>query len=439
VPDLYATGLVPRQPYFAHEDGWYRVTIPGVPRVDEPAPSVHAPDSDHPDLGGAVGPSHVVDFVGSSFTVRDKVSGAVLQQMTQDQFWQQAGLTTGMLNDPRLVYDPLASRWYAVTAGPYDFLAVSAGPDPTHAWKGVTLTTAISGDLLARVGFDVNGVYICSYDVSLDSICFAIPKGDVAWSGSASPSLSRMATFAGLPFELVPAIDLDPRKAAGAPELLLTRMGGQNATALPFTLQVVRITWSAGSASASPVQTIATQLSYTTPADAVQPGSGSPSIKTREDHRFFDVFAFGGSIFAAQGTQIGTHVGVNWIELGAADGALAQQGTLCDPGADLLFPSVAVDGQGSLAIAFGRVSTSEAPSVYVAARLASDPPGTLRAPVLLERGSSPYSCSSNPVGWGTYSSMMRDPSDASVLWSYQQYGNSSASCAWSTVWNALSL
>src|SRR5450631_1607330 len=64
--------------------------------------------SDHPDLGGAVGPNHVVDFVGSSFTVHDKKTGAVVMQITQNQFWTNVGVSPETLLDPRLVYDPLA-------------------------------------------------------------------------------------------------------------------------------------------------------------------------------------------------------------------------------------------------------------------------------------------------------------------------------------------
>ena len=394
---------------------------------------------DHPDLGGAVGPNHVVDFVGSAFIVRDKHTGAVLLEMTQDAFWQAAGVTTATLNDPRIVFDPLAGRWYAVTAGPYDFLAVSTDDDPTHPFRAVTLSTAVSGDLLARVGFDRNGVYVCSYGGTMDSICFAIPKADAAWTGSGGPSLANMTTFAGLAYELVPAIDLDASKPADAPEMVLTRQGAQNATDLPLTLVLQRITWSGTTASISAPQTITTPLSYTTPADVPQPGSGAPLIKGRENHRFFDVFASGDSLYAAQGTQVGTHVGFNWVQVRASDGVLLQASAVSDGASDFLFPSVACDAAGNLAIAFARVSTTELPSVYVATRFSTDAPGTLRAPFLLQPGTAPYACSTNPVGWGTYTSTMRDPSDPMVLWTFQQYGGSAVACEWSTRWVAFSM
>jgi|SRR5215470_1723593 len=61
---------------------------------------------DHPDTAGAVGPNHVVDFVGSTFTVRDKTTGQVLEQMSQATFWTRAGLSPGALNDLALFTIP---------------------------------------------------------------------------------------------------------------------------------------------------------------------------------------------------------------------------------------------------------------------------------------------------------------------------------------------
>ncbi|MDB6100277.1 MAG: hypothetical protein JWO52_276 [Gammaproteobacteria bacterium] len=405
--------------------------------------------SDHPDLGGAVGPSHVVDFVGASFTVHDKSTGAILRQLTQTQFWTNAGVSPGTLLDPRLVYDPLAGRWYGVNAGPYAFLAVSAGSDPTGAWQGVTLSTAVSGDLLVKVAFDANGVYVCHYGGNTNAVCYAIPKVDLLWGAQlAAPTLARMATFTNLAFELVPAIDLDPGKPVTAAEALLTRQGSQNATNLPMVLILNEITWSGGgcltlnascTASMSGAQTIGTHFTYTTPGNATQPGS-APPIRGVENHRFMDVFASGGSVFAAQGSEIGGRVGFNWFEVRVSDGTLVQQGQLADPDYDVLFPTLAADANGNIGIGFTKISATEFPSVYLSGRLAGDPLNTLMTPVLATSGSAGYSCPpTSPVGWGTYSSTMQDPSNPLTLWTYQEYANSATACHWSTRWVAFSL
>src|SRR5579862_9229486 len=68
---------------------------------------------DHPDASGAVGPNHVVDFVGSGFVVHDKTTGAVLQSLTAAKFWINAGMKPGRIDDPTMAYDPFTKRWYA--------------------------------------------------------------------------------------------------------------------------------------------------------------------------------------------------------------------------------------------------------------------------------------------------------------------------------------
>ncbi len=405
--------------------------------------------ADHPDLGGAVGPEHVVDFVGPSFTVRDKHTGATILTMSQSQFWSDAGVHPGRLLDPRIVYDPLAGRWYAVNAGPHAFLAISAGSDPTGKWMALPITGDVTGDLLVKIAFDVTGVYTCFYGGNLNSNCYAIPKVDLLWGKAlAAPSLERMASFANLDFELVPALDLDPDKPVTASEALLTRQGGQKGDHLPMVLILQKINWSGdgcripdGSCVAriSAPQRILTRLSYTMPGAAVQP-AGAQSIRGAENHRFFDVVAFEGSLFAAHGSEVGRRVGFEWFELRIEDGAVRQQAEFSDPDADLIFPSVAVDAKGNLGIGYTKTSATEYPSIYLTGRLRDDPLDSLRRPVLAVAGTSSYRCAlSDPVGWGTYSSTMLDPAQPLVLWTYQEYANSSDNCHWSTRWVSFSL
>src|ERR1700737_2984443 len=66
-----------------------------------------------PDSDGAVGPSQFVELVNGVYRVYDK-SGAVLQQLSLDQFWSSAGATPQAFStDPRVLYDPESQRWFA--------------------------------------------------------------------------------------------------------------------------------------------------------------------------------------------------------------------------------------------------------------------------------------------------------------------------------------
>jgi len=395
---------------------------------------------DHPDVSGAVGPSHVVDFVGAYFIVRDKATGGVLQQKTQTQFWSGLGVAPGTLNDPRIVYDPLSQRWFAVNAGPYIFLAVSSDSNPLNPWQGVVVSTLIQGDLLPRVGVDVNGVYVCGYGVvntTSTANCFVIPKADALWSGAGKISLARMKTFTNLPYELFPATDFNPNKAPTDPEIFLTREGGQNVSGpVPFVLLMNQVTWTGAVPQMGATVTIPTAMMYDTPGSAVQPST--PPIKAVEDHRLFNVFGTGSSVYAATGSKINGRIGIVWFEVNAS-GAIVQQGTIASPDFDALFPTIAADANGNVAIGFTKVSSTEFASVYVAARLAGDPAGTLRAPAVLSPGNASYRCSTDPVGWGTYSSTVVDPSNPLALWTYQEYAHGSTACQWTTRWVEFSL
>ena len=412
---------------------------------------------DHPDAAGAVGPDTIVDFTGAAFVVRNKTTGQPIEQMSQTQFWTRAGTTPTTINDPRIIFDPLTSRWFAVESAPYDALAVSADANPTHAWKAVTLTTSLAGDLLERIGVDANGVYICSYGRTgqAEAVCFAIPKPDLLWSDTGAPSLAHLATFPALPFETFPATDLNPTKDATAPEVFLTRQGGQNETNIPLVILMEKLTWSGTTARMGATQRIGTTLSYSTPGIAGQPGSGSPGIKAREDHRILDLVESDGGIYGAVGTEINHRVGADWFEIRVSDGAIVQQSTIADATRDVLFPTVAADTRGNIAFGFTGTSATEYPSVYVAARTPTDPPGTLGAPVLAAAGTAPYICyslwgstglgnllkagSTNPIGWGTYSTTVTDPANPTVLWTFQQYGDSPHNCQWTTRWTSFTI
>ncbi len=98
-----------------------------------------------PDAAGAVGPRHTAVLDDRAFVVHDKVTGKVLRNETQHEFWLKvlpAKTFSLNANDPRLLYDPITQRWFAWVQGldPQNgYLAVSATSDPTGTWRGVKM------------------------------------------------------------------------------------------------------------------------------------------------------------------------------------------------------------------------------------------------------------------------------------------------------------
>lgn len=394
---------------------------------------------------GASG-SQVVETTGQNVMVYSYF-GNILQSTSVAKFISTATGSVGTINDPRIIYDPFISRWLFVCSCSQNYLVVSAGSDATGTWKGVPLSSD-SGDLLMRVGFDTNGVYVGEVDAStLTQKLFALPNVDVTWSGAGSVSLAHEAIASGMPFDQIPTVDLNANKSATAPEYFVTRSGPmQNGSNVSLSLIVSSVTWSGLPSSpvanfSSTPTTISTQFLYNTPIDIAQPAT--PDISGGEDHRLFAAYAYAGThIYAVvasgpctsncgpQGAD--SHDLIFFFDVSIPALTLNQGVKISSTGDDLIFPSLAVDSQGDVAIAATGVSTVQAPSIYEWHHLADDSLGAMHGPNLLRLGNHSYSCKANPVGWGTYSATVQDPSNGMNFWTVQEYGNSAAPCNWVT-------
>ncbi len=407
---------------------------------------------DCPDNVGAVGPGHVMDFTNAHVVIHDKLTGNFVRRMTQTGFWKAANVKFDLpvLNDPRLLYDPLSGRWFGVIAerkkGSVGYLAVSESSDPTRGWKGVVLPMAPT-DPGMKLGVDRNGLYIAYSVLTGDTHTMmsvhAIPKADAVAEGG--PNLAHLQTFASLEIDGFPATDLDPEKPADAPEVLLSREFGNSYS----KLHLYKITWAGNTASISKLQTIPLRKTYHSPNGASrknlasQPAPGH-RLRADEARRTTCVYAHKGSLFACNGAKraIDARPGVFWCEVRASDGALLQEGFVDDPDCDYLIPTLAVDANGNVGLGCTRTSEKEFPSAVVLMRAASDPRETMRQPVLAVRGTTSFASSrEGPYGiqWGNYNATCLDPSDPTRIWTYQEYAAGAEADRWTTCWIAFAL
>jgi hypothetical protein len=251
--------------------------------------------------------------------------------------------------------------------------------------------------------------------------------------------------FPDLQVESFPAMDLNPDKAADAPEVLLNKEFGN----VCGKLFLYKITWSGKKASISDLQTIPLSKTYETPnalskeSQAVQPEPGG-KLRADESRRTDCVFAHGGSVFGCNGAKhtLKSRPGILWYEVRVSDGALLQEGLVDDPNCDYLNPSLAVDRAGNIGLGCTRTSEKEFASVYVMMHAADDPAGSMSAPVLALAGTTYYRVKEpTPYGiaWGNYSTTCIDPDDPTLLWTCQEYANSTMDRQWSTAWVAFRL
>jgi hypothetical protein len=133
-----------------------------------------------PDCNGAAGPDHFVELINGRYSVYAKTNGVRLQTMSSFTFWTNSGLVISPgweVSDPRVVYDPVAARWFA-SAVDVDLsstsnyrsnrflLAISAGADPTGGWQGAGFVAdPVTGSFadFPTLGLDANGLYLSAY------------------------------------------------------------------------------------------------------------------------------------------------------------------------------------------------------------------------------------------------------------------------------------
>jgi hypothetical protein len=295
-----------------------------------------------------------------------------------------------------------------------------------------------------RVGFDKNGIYVAQTDIAtLTSKLFALPNADVAFSTGGTVSLTHEGIATGKAFEEMPAIDLDQNKGAAAEEYFVTRSSPlQAGPNVPINLIVDFVTWSGTVATFSSNATaVPTGLLFNTPNNPQQPVL--PDINGAEDHRIFAVYVYGGahlylvsasgpctSNCGSQGTN--PHDLFFLLDVNIPSLTLNQGVKIAGAQDDYIFPSLAVDSLGNVALVATGASIGHPASVYEWHQLATDTPGTVHGPNLFTSGTSSYSCSRSPVGWGTYSTTARDAADGTRLWTVQEYSNSAAACKWVT-------
>jgi hypothetical protein len=92
-----------------------------------------------PDTNAAVSKTHIFAPHNNNVAIFDR-AGTLVSQTSLNAFWQGVGIT-GHTFDPKVVYDPLADRFYFVAMADAErqtsrlLIACSDSGDPTQQWK----------------------------------------------------------------------------------------------------------------------------------------------------------------------------------------------------------------------------------------------------------------------------------------------------------------
>ena len=417
-----------------------------------------------PDTPGAVGPAHAMIFVNGGVGIYSKAGGALVSQVSMNAFFTATiGGTTYPRNgsfDPRVVYDRRSGRWFAtgmelgaVSQRDNDvILAVSRTSDPTGMWDKyiIPIGDPDVGSVgyftdYSTLGVDGRGVYIAAR---------IFPSSGAGYSKLATTPLTPLVAVAPSIGAVTQQTGITDMYSTPQPALNLDNTAGDRAWFVasdPFnysdgvssfrqSITYRTVTWS----GTTPMFSAATGT-LITPRFSVDfpeaPALGGSLINTG-DHRLQMAIIRNNQLWTTRtigtdstgGSGAGTRVGGEWISANVANATptLTQSGRVYDSATSdprfYYYPSVAVTGQGHMALGFSGSKSTEYVSAYTSGRLATDTAGTTQSILQFKAGTGPYTIVSGGRNrWGDYSYTAVDPNDDQTLWTFQEYALPQAS------------
>ena len=407
-----------------------------------------------PDTQGAIGPNHVMFMANGLVQIYNR-TGALLSSVSLDSFSTitVSGVAThpvGGSFDPRVVYDRRSGKWFA-TAMEFGsgntnggiILLVSRTNDPTGTWDKYFVNIGTAGQLTdySTLGVDINGVYIATSHFTSsfqNNKIAAIPIATMLYDSTTNPNPTlgtvNIATgitgFFGTPH---PASNIDNSAAAGRAWIIgatTLSSGGLRYRTVAWagtvpTIDAVNSTLTIGGTFGAPLK--------------FKPLSTTQVLDTG-DPRLQSAFIRNNSIWCSRtiglnNVGLSTTVdrnGCEWfqVNVSAAVATATQSGRVFDAGATprhYFYPTLAVNGQGQVAMTFSGATTGEFVGDYTCGRLPGDAPGTMQGILQTKAGQDQYtvtftSNNSGPTNrFGDYSYTSVDPNDDQSIWGFSEF------------------
>jgi PKD repeat protein len=392
-----------------------------------------------PDTDGDVSPDYYMQMVNLSFQIWDKSGNSVYGPALNKTLWDGfTGPWTGTNDgDPIVLYDQQSGRWIAsqfalpyYPSGPfYELVAVSQTSNPTGAWYRYAYEFTNMPDY-PKFGVWPDGYYLTVNQFAPPSLNFA---------GAAVCVLDRTAMISGNPSaqmlffnlgtaygSLLPAdVDGTTPPPVGSPNYL-ANLGTNSLRIWKATIDWINT----GNSTVSLAQTLTVQSYSYSGITINQPGTTqtldalASRLMFRLQYRNFDTYEVMLTNHTVNANGAG-QAGVRWYELRKSGGnwSVYQQGTYApDDGNDRWMGSVAMNGNGDIAVGYS-VSSS---STYPCIRFAGQTAATSGNGLLDVNETIIHAGASSQTGvnrWGDYSMMSVDPTDDATFWYTNEYSN----------------
>ncbi len=448
-----------------------------------------------PDTNGDVGPVYYIESVNDAWGIFNKSTGALVSAFTENQLW--SGASTGTAcdthnqGDPVVIHDGAADRWilsnFAFTSSfsgaHYQCIAVSKTSDPVAGgWWLYAVRTDIGGS-----GPPANSLLdYPKFGVWTDCLYMGgnVFTNATTYGGGAFATFSRTALFAGTAlgannssvaytananiFGMFPATlsGNGTSPPAGRSEYFVVTSPSVYGYDIRKYVQGANVCGSGGSLSAV---TTVNEAAYGYPAtvsgatsDIVpqpSPGNKLDSLGDEIMQRVVYRNIGGTESLWVTHTTCGTGISPNgtcsadtnptkvqWSQINVTGGTIATtpvQQQIYAPDATFYrwLPSLAVDGQGNMAIGYSRSNATAGnyPTLAYSGRLVGDTLNQLpQTETVMVAGGGAQSNICGPgacARWGDYSAMTIDPADDCTFWFTSEYYDTiahGASGTWQT-------
>ena len=431
-----------------------------------------------PDTNGDVSPAHYIQWINTSWTIMNKVTGVRSAPVAGNSFWSGFGgpCQTENDGDPLAVWDDRAQRWvmsqFVATDPGSQCFAVSATSDPLGAYHRYQFNFPDFGDY-PHMGVWTDGggqsaYLLTTHDFNLSPQQFL---------GAALIAVERDKMLNGQPAAMVRFGGLDqfgiePAHLEGqvvAPtgscpmfvhfdfetsEYLFwdmclnwttpasSTLSAQPTRIAPAEPFVPRFTDVPQLGSATPLDAFGTHIMYRATARAFPAGAPAP-VTMVVNHTVLGPTEQG----AIKWTQFNFSAGqprypngslfLDGFETGGAalptplGKRIFDEGTFAPDANSRWMGGIAIDRSGNIGLGYSVSSASISPALRTTGRTLSDAPGTLRDEQVCTPPAT-GSQTSTSGRWGDYSSMSVDPVDECTFWFTSEYYPATASTSWST-------
>jgi|GEM_PF-2034465 len=469
---------MPRYPYNPEDDKQIESPRPELPHtmgtsIAGPGRNADLITAIPPDSMGDVGPTQVLMHANGRIKLYTKSTGAADSNLDADDdvFWTSVRNGAGV-SDPQIEYDRLSGRWFLsiinVQAAPNRVLiAVSSGATITnsssftffqftHDAVGTTPNSDTGGFADYPVmGVDANAIYIGMNIFNAAGTAFIGTTGYVINKANLISSTLTVTPFRSLGTGSVEGpytpqgVDNDDSSFAEGyfmghsttffSRMILRRVSTPGGTpsissnivfTVPTTRSPISQEHQGRTTVAGTMAQCGADLTCARFLDAIDFRTYSARIqRNRVDGISTLVTAHSFEVnTSGVGTTGGGRNGSRWYEFQnlTTTPSLRQSGTLFDSAASnpngYWFPSIAMSGQGDMAIVASSAGVNRFAEIWAAGRLRTDTLGTTQSPTQMQSSSTSYNLqTADDQRWGDYSQTSVDPCDNQTFWTFQEY------------------